>query len=129
MDTDNRRPSGLLGPLRALGDGLLAAVQGRMELFSLELREEKFRLIRTVVWVTAAVFLGMLAIIFASLTVVYLFWDSARLAVLGGLAVFHTAALAAVLLALRRFLARQPKPFAATLQEFAKDRACIHKQN
>ncbi len=129
MDTQDRDTPGLLGSLRALGDGLLAGVQGRLELFSIELQEEKFRLIRTVVWVAAAVFLGMLALVFASLTVVYLFWDSARLAVLGGLALFHAGALAVVLLALRRFLARQPAPFAATLHEFAKDRACIHKQN
>lgn len=129
MDTANRHAPGLLGSLRALGDGLLAGVQGRIQLFSIELQEEKFRLIQTVVWVAAAVFLGMLALVFASLTVVYLFWDSARLAVLGGLALFHTTATAVVLLALRRFLARQPKPFAATLQEFAKDRACIREPN
>jgi uncharacterized membrane protein YqjE len=129
MDTDNRGTTGLLGSLRSLGDGLLAGVQGRIALFSIELQEEKFRLIRTVVWVAAAVFFGMLAIVFASLAVVYLFWDSARLDVLGGLALFHAGALAVVLLSLRRFLARQPGPFAATLHEFAKDRACIRNQN
>ena len=125
MDTATRSTSGLLGSLRALGDGLLASVQGRLELFSIELQEEKLRLLKTVVWVGAAVFLGLLAVVFSSLTLVYLFWDSARLAVLGGLAVFYTGALAVVLLALRRFLRHQPSPFAATLHEFGKDRECI----
>jgi uncharacterized membrane protein YqjE len=129
MDTVTRSASGFLGPLRALGDGLLAGLQGRLELFSIELQEEKYRQLQTVVWVGVAVFLGMLAVVFSSLTLVYLFWDSARLAVLGGLAVFYTGALAVVLLVLRRFLARQPSPFAATLHEFGKDRECIRTRN
>lgn len=124
-----RNASGFFSSLRALGDGLLAGAQGRLALFSLELQEEKFRLLKTVVWMGAAVFLGMLAVVFSSLTVVFLFWESARLAVLGGLALFYTGALTVVLLTLRRFLARQPSPFAATLHEFGKDRECIRKEN
>lgn len=129
MDTVNRSAVGFFGSLRALGDGLLAGVQGRLELFSIELQEEKYRLFKTVVWIGAAVFFGMLAIVFASLTAVYLFWDSARLAVLGGLALFYTGAFVVVLVSLRRYLARQPSPFAATLHEFGKDRECIRKEN
>jgi uncharacterized membrane protein YqjE len=129
MDTATRSTSGVLGALRSLGDGLLGGVQRRLELFSIELQEEKYRLLQTVVWGAAAVFLAMLAVVFSSLALVYLFWDSARLAVLGGLAVFYTGALAVVLLVLRRFLARQPSPFAATLHEFGKDRECMRKEN
>jgi uncharacterized membrane protein YqjE len=66
-----------------------------------------------------------MAVTFASLTVVYLFWESARLAVLGGLALLYTAALIAIIVAFRRYLARQPSPFAATLHEIGEDRACI----
>ena len=75
--------------------------------------------------ISVGIFTGMMALMFASLTLVYLFWESARLAVLGGLTVFYCAALAAVIIAFRRFVARQPKPFAATLQEIGEDRACI----
>ncbi len=117
--------TGLLGSVRALGDGLLASVQDRLELLSVEVHEEKMRLIQIFLWISAAVFTGMMAITFASLTLVYLFWASARLAVLGGLAVFYAAALLAILIAFRRYLARQAVPFAATLQEIREDRACI----
>jgi uncharacterized membrane protein YqjE len=129
METATPAPSGFLGSLRALGDGLLASVQNRMELISVELQEEKFRLIRTFVWISAAIFLGMMAIMFASITLVYLFWESARLAVLGGLTVLFTGALVVILIALRRYLARQPHPFAATLHEIRQDRACIRTGN
>jgi uncharacterized membrane protein YqjE len=108
-----------------LGDGLLASVQDRLELFTVELQEEKFRLIRTFLWISAAVFTAMMGITFASLTVVYLFWETARLTVLGGLALLYAGALVAIIVAFRRFLARQPSPFSATLHEIGEDRACI----
>lgn len=122
-------PPGFMDSLRHLGDGLAATLQDRLELFSVELQEEKFRLIQTCVWISAAVFTAMMTLAFASLTVVYLFWESARLAVLGGLTALYAAALVAIIVALRRYLARQPQPFAATLQEIGEDRACIRTGN
>jgi uncharacterized membrane protein YqjE len=118
-----------LSSLRSLGDGLLASVQDRLALFSVELQEEKFRLVQTFIWISAAVFTGMMAITFASLTLVYLFWESARLAVLAGLALLYTAALVTIIVAFRRYLSRQPSPFAATLHEIGEDRECIRTEN
>jgi uncharacterized membrane protein YqjE len=129
MEPATPASAGFLHSLRALGDSLLATVQDRLELLSVELQEEKFRLIQTFVWISAAVFTGMMAITFASLTLVYLFWASARLAVLGGLAVFYAAALVAIVIAFRRFIARQPRPFSATQQEIGEDRACIRNES
>jgi uncharacterized membrane protein YqjE len=125
MEPATPAPAGFLHSLRSLGDGLLATMQDRLELFSVELQEEKFRLIQTFLWISAVVFTGTMAITFASLTLVYLFWASVRLAVLGGLAVFYAGALVTIIIALRRFIARQPSPFSATRQEIGEDRACI----
>ena len=121
--------SGFLRSFRALGDGLLAMAQERLELFTLELHEEKFRLIQTFIWISAAVFTGMMVVTFASLTLVYLFWDSARLGVLGGLTLLYSGALVAIVVSFRRYVARQPSPFSATLQEIRADRACIRTPN
>jgi uncharacterized membrane protein YqjE len=129
MDRVPPAPVSFIGSLRTLGDGLLANVEDRLELFATELQEEKFRLIQTVIWICAAAFTGMMAIIFASLTLVYLFWDSARIAVLGGFAVIYAGALLAVIIAFRRFLARQPQPFAGSLREIREDRACIRSES
>ncbi len=120
---------GYLSSLRTLGDGFLAGAHERIELFTVELREEKFRQMQTFIWLSAAVFTGMMAITFASLTLVYLFWESSRLAVLGGLTVIYAGALVVIIIAFRGFLARQPNPFAATLQEIEEDRACIRSEN
>jgi uncharacterized membrane protein YqjE len=129
METSPAVSTGFMSALRALGDGLLASGQERLELFSVELQEEKFRLIQVFLWISAAVFTGVMAITFASLTLVYLFWESARLAVLGGLTVFYAGALLVVVVAFRRYLARQPVPFAASRHEIEEDRACIRPKN
>ncbi len=126
MDT---APTGFLNAFRVLGDSLLATVQDRLELFSVELQEEKFRLILTFIWISAAVFTAMMTLAFASLTIVYLFWESARLAVLGGLTLLYATALVIIIVSFRRFIARQPSPFSATRQEIGKDRTCIRNEN
>ena len=85
--------------------------------------------IRRVLPLVAIALIVFTTLAFASLTVVYVFWESARLAVLGGLALLYSGALVAIIVSFRRYVARQPKPFAATLQEITEDRACIRKPN
>lgn len=70
-----------------------------------------------------------MALTFASLTLVYLCWQSSRLIVLSGLALVYTGAAVAIIIAFRRYLTRQPPPFAGTIEELQEDRACIHKES
>jgi uncharacterized membrane protein YqjE len=60
---------------------------------------------------------------------VYLFWECARLAVLGGFAVLYSAGFVAILVYCRKFIARQPKPFESTVGGLQQDRECIRQQN
>jgi len=129
MEAPPTASPGLLQSIHALADSLLATLEDRIELVSVELQEEKHRLIQTFIWISAAVFTGVMAIAFASITLVYLLWESARLAALGGLTLLYTGALVAIIVGFRRHIARQPKPFAATLSEIKGDRACIRTQN
>jgi uncharacterized membrane protein YqjE len=121
--------TGLIGSLRELGDNLLGTVQDRLELLSVEVQEEKLRLIQTFIWINVAVFSGMMFLVFLSLTVVYLFWDEARLAVLIALTSFYALAFLAVVRAFRRHVAREPRPLDATLREVAADRSCIPRDS
>jgi uncharacterized membrane protein YqjE len=129
MDPDPPASAGFVSALRAFADGLFANLEDRLELLGVELQEEKFRLIRIFIWISAAIFTGVMAIVFASLTLVYLFWESARLAVLGGLAAAYAVMFGVIVVAFRRYLARQPRPFAASLQEIKADRSCIRNEN
>jgi uncharacterized membrane protein YqjE len=129
MESSHGAVSGILGSVRVLADNLLSSVQDRLELVSVELQEEKQRLIQVFIWVSAAIFTAMMAIAFASFTVVFLFWESARVAALVGVTLIYTAGAVAIVLTFRRVLARQPRPFAASLQELKNDRACIQTEN
>jgi uncharacterized membrane protein YqjE len=120
---------GILHSVRTLADNVLATVEDRVELVSVELQEEKYRLIQVFIWISAAVFTGVMAITFASITLVYLLWDGARLAALGGLTLLYTGAMVTIVVAFRRYLARQPRPFAATLEEIKVDRTCIRTKS
>ena len=123
-ETDSESP-GLLDSLRMLGDSLLATVHDRIELFSLEIEEERSRLILTIIWISLALFAGVMTALLASITLVFLFWETARLAVLLTLTVVYGSALAYTIVTVRRHLARQPRPFAASLAELEEDQACI----
>ena len=129
METESSTSAGFLDSVRTLAHNLLGTVHDRIELISVELQEEKNRLIKIFVWISAAIFTGMMTIAFASITVVYLFWESARLAVLGGITLFYALALATILIAFRRFIRNQPRAFEATIQEIKHDRACIRTRN
>jgi uncharacterized membrane protein YqjE len=129
MDTRGPGASGLLGSLRGLADGLIGSAHDRLELLAIELHEEKHRLIQIFIWISAIVFLAMLAMVFASMAIVVLFWETARVAVVCSLAGIYITALAATALGFKRYLKRQPKPFAATLSELREDRECIRAEN
>jgi uncharacterized membrane protein YqjE len=121
--------SGLLGSLRGLADGLLGSAHDRVELLTIELHEEKYRLIQTFIWISSIVFLAALALVFVSFALVVLLWDTARLAVITTLAAGYVIGLVAAVFGFKHHLQRQPKPFAGTLAELRNDRACIRAEN
>lgn len=128
MEASSSSSPGFMKSLSALGEGLLGALQERIELISIEVNEEKYRFVRLVIWLGVAVFTGGMALTFLTLTIVYLLWDSARLAALGGFALLYGVALAWVVVMLRRQFTHQPKPFEATIDSLTEDRACIRNQ-
>ena len=128
METPSTPSAGILHSVRTFADNLLATVQDRIELVSVELQEEKLRLIKVFIWISAAIFSSVLALMFASITIVYLFWESARLAALIGLTTLYAAATVVIIVAFKAYIARQPKPFAATIAEIKNDRACIQTE-
>lgn len=116
---------GFFASLRTLAETFVTSVHDRVELFSVELQEEKNRLIELLVWIGAIMFAAAMALAFASITIVYLFWETARLPALAGVTAFYLITVVALTAAFRRYLARQPRPFAATIDEIREDRECI----
>ena len=127
MSSSSTGFSGLLGAVRALGDGLLGSLEKRLQLIALELHEEKLNFVRLLLWLGAILVTGLLGLAFASLALLQFCGPDSRLTVLLVLAGVYLGGSFALVLAFRRFLLRQPAPFAASLDELGKDRACIRK--
>ena len=124
-DADQSSP-GLFGSLRRLLDTGLSAVQNRVELFAVELREEKCRLIEILIWASAAIFLGMMALTFITFTIVIFFWEDARIAALVGVSLFYVATASGAFWGLRSRLTKGPMPFAGSVAEIKKDKEWVH---
>lgn len=129
MDGGERISAGLRDFLRALAGNLAGILRGRLELLSAEVVEERHRLVQMLIWATVAIFSGIMAFILINVTVVYLFWEEARLTVLISLTLFYTLLLAAIAIGFRRYLSRQRPPFSDTIGELRKDYECFRRRN
>jgi uncharacterized membrane protein YqjE len=113
--------SGLFSSLRKLCDSVLAAAQNRVELFAVELREEKCRAVEILLWASGAMFLSMMALTTVTLTIIISYWETAKVPALIGVSVFYVATASVAFLGLRKRL-KGPLPFDDTITELKKDR-------
>jgi uncharacterized membrane protein YqjE len=126
VDVEPPAESGLKGSVGRLLDGLFGSVEDRLELLSIEVREEKLRLTRLLVWLFALFFAGSLAVAFASVAVIIAVWNTpARIPVAVGIASVYLALAAVAAVKLRTALKNGRRPFAASLEELRNDRRCL----
>jgi uncharacterized membrane protein YqjE len=122
MAEDLPRPRGVLESLRSLSDSVLALLQNRLELFGVELQEQKERLIRVLILTAILAFLVNMAVIVLTITIVVLVGEKARGPVLIGLTLLYAAGATVAFFALRKELRSAPPPFQDTVGELTKDR-------
>ena len=121
------QPTGPPSPLRRLGDSLLALAQCRVQLFALELRSETLRLAETMLWLGGGLAVGGMGLLLGVITLALYLWKVAGFAGLWSMTVVLVGIAGLVLWRLRERLCKGPLPFAGTIAEFKKDRACLHK--
>ena len=117
-------PTSLFGSLKRLGDLALATAHNRLQLFTVELHEEKCRFIQAVLLTAAAIALGAMALTLLTITIIVLCWENARVPALCVLSGLYVAATVAVGWLLKKKLVRAPE-FSSTLAELEKDRTCF----
>lgn len=117
--------TGLFASLRGFAATSVALLRTRLELFTIEAREEANRLSGLLLWGMAAVLLGSAGMTFLAVFLTVLLWESQRLLALGIFsALFLGAAAVAASIALR--LARRGSQlFAASLTELGQDEAAL----
>jgi uncharacterized membrane protein YqjE len=121
--------SGWREAFRRSGDSLLGLFQTRLELFAVELQQEKLRTINLLIGLTIALALGVAGLLMAVAAGAIFLWHLAGYLGLIGLAVLALAGAAALLWWLRRKLQTGPTPFQTTVTEFKKDREWLRKQS
>jgi uncharacterized membrane protein YqjE len=107
----------------------VAVLENRLQLFSVELEEQKARLVKVLVLAGAAIFLGNTALLTVSATIVVLAGAEARVPVLIGLSVIYVVGAVWAFLALRTELRTAPPPFKDSISELKKDGDWLKPQN
>ena len=116
------RESGLLASLRRLGATTVELLYTRLELVATELEEERNRILRLLMLITAAVFFLTLGIILLTVLIIIVAWDTHRVLAAGVLAGAYLVIGGIFALTAHNALKTHAKLFAATLAELRKDR-------
>lgn len=124
MDAGDRR-EGLLASLQRVGAGLIGLLQARLELLGTELREERARLVAVLAWGAVALLLLQLGALFLGLLAVAAWGEEQRLLALAVVAGLFVGGGALAWRLARAQLHREDAPFAASLDELARDREAL----
>ncbi|WP_240264617.1 phage holin family protein [Pseudomonas aeruginosa] len=116
-DPADGRPS-----LRRFGAAFLGLLHGHVELFGIELQEQKANTLRLLLFAGLALVFALLLLVGLSLLVLIVFWDTNRLAAALGLCLFYVIGSLFCGWCLYQSINDESSPFSATLEELANDR-------
>jgi uncharacterized membrane protein YqjE len=120
---DHERPAtGLFQSLSNFAGTLVAIAHTRLELLTTELQEEVRQVGAILLWAFIAAFAAMMGLFLGALAVIFVFWDTHRIAAsLSMIAAFIAIAVGAALMLMKK-LRSKPPLLDDTLAELAKDR-------
>ncbi|MBG4610799.1 phage holin family protein [Pseudomonas aeruginosa] len=116
-DPADGRPS-----LRRFGAAFLGLLHGHVELFGIELQEQKANTLRLLLFAGLALVFALLLLVGLSLLVLIVFWDTNRLAAALGLCLFYVIGSLFCGWRLYQSINDESSPFSATLEELANAR-------
>ena len=119
---------GLFDSVKQLCSTVLSAATNRVELFTVELQEEKCRVIELVMLAAATAVCGLMSVIMLTATILYLLPAHRRWIALVVLCVIYLGGTLAAAIALKKRL-HGSKPFSGTLQELKRDGECFKVRN
>ena len=113
---------GLFESLKTLSGSLVGIVHTRLELLSTDIAEERAHLTSFLVLGLVALFCLGVGVVLLAILIAVAFWDSHRLAALGGLTGFFMIAGAGLAWLALHKARTKPRLFDASLAELSKDR-------
>jgi len=128
MDKTPQDEGGILATLRRMLRTLRDVAGNRAELFLVEWREERLRLLDALLVLLVGTICALMALLAITFAVVVIFWDTHRILVLALIILAYTGG-AATAFGLLRSRMRRWRAFAATLEQLRKDQACFKEKN
>ncbi len=122
IDESGSSETGSGSSSRRLGAAFLGLLHSHVELFGIELQEQKTRTVSLLLFAGLTLVFALLLLIGLSALVLIVLWDTYRLAGIIGLCVFYTLAALFCGVRLKAAIIDESSPFNATLEELANDR-------
>jgi uncharacterized membrane protein YqjE len=119
---------GIFSTVTRLFQTLHDLAQSRLELFLVELKEERLRLFDALFLFAIGIVFAVMTLVLVTLTVIVIFWDTHRMLVLTLLTMAYGVAAMVTIVKLRSRL-QHWRAFSATLEQLKKDRACFKPPN
>lgn len=113
---------GLFQSLNRFAATLIALGHTRLELLTTELQQEVRQVGAILLWAFIAAFAAMIALFLGALAVIFVFWDTHRIAASIAMIIVFLALSGAAALMLQKKLRGKPPLLNDTLAELAKDR-------
>jgi uncharacterized membrane protein YqjE len=107
---------------RVLSTGL-GALQNRGELLLVEWQQEKARLTELLFWAVGLMFLGIMALLLLTGTIIFLFSEDLRKYVAAGFTVLYLGGAIWGVIVVRSLIKREP--FSETIEQVKKDSECL----
>lgn len=120
---------GITAALRSLGSRFLSLAANRLQLFSVELQEEKLRFLDLLLALLLSLALGAIALVMGTVCLALWLKQLFGYPGLGLAALVFMAVAVALFLVTRRKLKTGPNPFAQTITEFKKDVECLRPKD
>ncbi|HCL3644322.1 phage holin family protein [Pseudomonas aeruginosa] len=120
--SEGKDPADVRPSLRRFGAAFLGLLHGHVELFGIELQEQKANTLRLLLFAGLALVFALLLLVGLSLLVLIVFWDTNRLAAALGLCLFYVIGSLFCGWRLYQSINDESSPFSATLEELANDR-------
>jgi len=125
MPSSSGRSGGLVGSVKRLTSSVLEAFSTRAELFTVELHEEKIRIIQAIVLAISGTFLSIIALVMITLTVIASVPDDWKLLSALLFCLLYVAGSVFCFFRLKQMLEDGPKPFGHTIEQLKKDQQCL----
>jgi len=129
MASSEPKAGGIIDSVKQVGETALALLHNRLQLFSVELQEEKYRAIQALLWLSVGMVLVFLGLAMGVTTIALIVWKQWGAAGLAGLTLLLLVVGGIVLVIMWNRRKSAGTPFSGTLQELKKDSEWLRRKN